>query len=169
MAERKRWMYYAKRRMRSTIRENPFLRFLLLSSMAYLIWYAFYDFYLKPFTKFDEVVIHSLTHASGIELRALGFELNEYSDGAFSNHVGIAGSSGVTVGSSCDGIVLLALFTIFILAFPGPLKHKLWFIPLGIFAIWLINSFRITALACISKLNEKWFGFNHDYTFTILV
>ena len=80
--------------------------------------------------------------------------------------VQIAGSlNGVTVGAPCDGIVLLALFTVFIVAFPGPWKHKLWYLPAGLIAIHLINAIRITALAVIAHVKIEWLQFNHDYTF----
>ena len=148
---------------------GSFIRFLVLSSVLYLAWYFFYDFYLKPSTHFDERVIHSLVVLSENELRILGFETIVYNDIPFKNHVGIEGSKGVTVGASCDGIVLFALFTIFILVFSGKWIHKLWFIPVGIFLIHLINSFRVTALAWIVNVNEDWLAFNHDYTFTIIV
>lgn len=148
---------------------GSFIRFLALSLLLYLGWYFFYDFYLKPSTSFDEIVIHNLAVLAEGELHLLGFETIEYSDFPFKNHVGIEGSKGVTIGSSCDGIVLFALFTIFIVAFSGKWSNKLWFIPIGIMLIHLVNSFRVTALAWIVSVNEKWLSFNHDYTFTIVV
>ena len=145
------------------------VRFLVVFGGAYLLWYFLYDFYLKPKTTFDERVIDNLVVLSEFELKALGFSLIQYDDGQFKNHIGIEGSKGVTIGASCDGIVLFALFTIFILAFQGPRRHKFWFIPAGILAIHLVNSFRVTALAWIVHVDEKWLAFNHDYTFTIIV
>ena len=75
----------------------------------------------------------------------------------------------MTIGAPCDGVVLYALFIFFILAFPGSVKHKLWFIPLGALSVFYLNVLRIVGLAIIMDINEEWLAFNHDYTFTIIV
>ncbi len=90
-------------------------------------------------------------------------------DVAFRQHVGIEGFKGVTVGAPCDGVVLYALFIFFVVAFPGPLKHKFWYVPLGAFSIFYLNVLRVAALAIIMSINEDWLAFNHDYTFTVVV
>ncbi|MEJ7663209.1 MAG: hypothetical protein WKG07_28555 [Hymenobacter sp.] len=46
--------------------------------------------------------------------------------------VTMAGQPAVVVGAPCDGAALYALFAGFVLAFPGPWRPKLWFIPLGV-------------------------------------
>jgi exosortase/archaeosortase family protein len=84
------------------------------------------------------------------------------------NHIAIEGTGGVLIGAPCDGIILFTLFSIFVVAFPGSLKHKLWFIPLGILSIHIVNVMRVIALAVIVSIDESWLSFNHDYTFTIL-
>jgi len=61
----------------------------------------------------------------------------------------------------------LGLLIIF--AFPGPIKHKLWYIPLGILFTHLINALRVIALVIIAYMKPEWLNFNHDYTFTIIV
>ena len=74
------------------------------------------------------------------------------------------------VGPSCDGVVLFALFAIFILSFPGRWLRKLWFIPLGIAAIHAANILRIVSLLFIQLyFGEEALKFNHDYTFTVFV
>ena len=149
--------------------KNPLFRFVLFASTLYLVWYVLYEFYLKIHTSFDEVVIGNLVFLTKKLLHLLGYKLTSYSDVAYSNVVQIVDSLGVTVGAPCDGIVLLALFTVFIIAFPGSWKHKLWFLPAGLISIHLINVLRIAALAIIVDINPAWLDFNHDYTFTILV
>jgi exosortase/archaeosortase family protein len=79
------------------------------------------------------------------------------------------GSVGVIVGPPCNGLALFALFIAFMLSFPGPIKHKLWYIPAGIIAIHVINVLRVLALVALVNWKEEWLEFNHDYTFTILV
>jgi len=52
--------------------------------------------------------------------------------------------------------------------FPGPWKHKLWYIPLGILVIHLTNLFRITGLTLIQFPFPDGFHFFHDYFFKTL-
>jgi exosortase family protein XrtF len=150
---------------------NPFLRFIFFSVSLYVTWYVFYEFYLHTQTNFDKIIIDTLVRWAEETLRAIGYQTTDYLsvDVAFREHIGIAGSKGVTIGAPCDGVVLYALFIFFILAFPGPIKHKLWYIPLGALSVFYLNVLRIVGLAIIMDINEEWLAFNHDYTFTIIV
>lgn len=149
----------------------PLVRFLTISVSLYLIWYIFYEFYLKPGLWFDDQVINLLVRTAEFQLRIFGLELTDYTlaDGPIRTHIGLLGSKGVTIGAPCDGLVLYALFVCFIVAYPGPWRHKAWFLPLGVFFTFLFNTWRIIALALIVSCREDWLSFNHDYTFTILV
>jgi exosortase family protein XrtF len=150
---------------------NPFFRFVIVSTSLYVAWYLTYEYYLKPSTSFDVVVIDSLVRTAETIMNVAGFELTDYqtADGDCRLHIGIQGSKGVTVGAPCDGAVLYALFICFVAAFPGRSKHKFWFIPVGAFSIYIINALRVVALAVVVNINEDWLAFNHDYTFTIIV
>lgn len=150
-------------------RTSPFWRFIIRGALLYTVWYFLYEFYIKPHTHFDEWVISLLTTGATHFLDALGFTMKEFADGRWRTHMAIDGSVGVTVGAPCDGIVLFALFTIFVLSYPGAAKHKWWFIPLGLIVIHVLNTLRIAALTWIVFYNEAWLDFNHDYTFTIFV
>jgi exosortase/archaeosortase family protein len=52
--------------------------------------------------------------------------------------------------------------------YPGPLKKKLWFTPIGIFGILIINSIRISSLAITSSINPNSVDFMHKYVFNVL-
>jgi exosortase/archaeosortase family protein len=62
------------------------------------------------------------------------------------NSLAIIGSYGVIIGNHCVGFGLSYGFGALIYSYPGPSTKKLWFIPLGIFIILLINSTRVIAL-----------------------
>ena len=151
--------------------QNPLIRFLLVSTGLYLLWYFFYEFYLHSHTNFDKIVIDTLVRWAEVSLQLLGFQTTDYSsaDVLFREHIGVLGSNGVTIGAPCDGVVLYALFIVFVVAFPGPVKHKLWYVPIGALSVFYLNVLRIVALAIIMSINEDWLAFNHDYTFTIIV
>ena len=157
--------------MVANILKNPFLRFLVFSVSLYLSWNVFYEFYLRTHTNFDKIVIDTLVRWAEVTLQTLGYSTTDYSaaDVTFREHIGIAGSKGVTIGAPCDGVVLYVLFIFFVVAFPGPLKHKAWFIPIGALSVFYLNVLRIVGLAVIMSIDESWLAFNHDYTFTIVV
>ncbi|NNC82396.1 MAG: exosortase family protein XrtF [Flavobacteriales bacterium] len=155
--------------MRS-IKENPFLRFLILASGSYLLWYWLYHGYINDYTGFDRMVIDNLIDITSTILRAMGYELIPEPPAVDQiRTVGIDGTYGLWIGDPCNGISLFALFTIFIFWYPGPWKKKLWFIPLGLLSIHLINVLRIVALCIIVTYDYAYLDFNHNYTFTILV
>lgn len=149
---------------------NPFARFLFLSTLLYLSWYFTYEFYLKENTLINEYVINNLVILGEGTLQFFGYQTTNYAvDGIWRVHFGVAGSNGVTIGAPCDGIVLFALFIVFIVSYPGPIKHKLWYLPLGLIIIHFLNVARVVGLALIVHYEESWLAFNHDYTFTWIV
>jgi len=149
--------------------KNPVVRFTLIGFFAYISWYFVYELYLLPYTSIDGYLVDILVKGAEAFLRFFGFELGVFDDGDFRNHIAIMGTPGVTVGAPCDGMILMALFVIFIFAYPGENKRRMWFIPFGLITIQLLNIIRIAALALIVYWNEDYLAFNHDYTFTIIV
>jgi exosortase/archaeosortase family protein len=149
-----------------SILKNPLYRFLLNALGFYILWYIAYDLWLHPKETIDTYIVRETMLFARHILDFLGFT-------TFSNEarlVGIDGTPGLWMGDNCDSIELCAIFTGFIVAFPGLWKHKLWFIPLGWVLITLMNVLRIIALAITQKYASKqWLDFNHTYTFTIMV
>ena len=76
---------------------------------------------------------------------------------------------GVWIGEPCNGVKLFGVFSIFIIAFPGRLKSKIWFIPIGILIIHFANVIRIAILTVISSNNPKILDFNHNVTFQVII
>ena len=156
------------------VRSQPdVFRFLVFGFGGYIAWHLTYEEYLKPATLLDEYVTQHLIISTEWVMESLGYLVNAYfqaTDGLFRTRVGIAGAAGVIVGPSCDGVVLFALFAIFVASFPGRWLRKVWFIPLGIAVIHAANAFRIICLLWIQLyFGEDAMTFNHDYTFTVFV
>jgi len=60
--------------------------------------------------------------------------------------IAIVGSFGVVIGNHCVGFGLsFACFALFT-SYPAPTKLKLWFVPLSVFFIVLVNILRVVAL-----------------------
>ena len=156
--------------MLKEFKKNPYFRFTFLAIILYVVWYVIYEAWLHPSGIWDRLIINNLVFLSNGILQLLGYATLPVSDPDSTIRIaGIDGTSGVWIGDPCNGFSLFALFLIFMITYPGPWKQKLWFIPLGLIGIHLINAIRIAALAIIVDVNIDWLYFNHNYTFNIVV
>ena len=141
-------------------------RFGLISLLGVAGWAVGSSVGMGGDSPFDLVLCRQLASASAGLLRLLGWQ------------AGVATASpqllvlnrvpAVIVGGPCDGLVLYALLVGFVVAYPGPALRRLWFIPLGIGALWLVNVLRIVALALNHYYSPDSFDFNHHYAFSIV-
>ena len=150
--------------------KNPFVRFVILASALFLFWYILFEFWIDKHSNLNRILIESLIDISGFILQLFGFTLiPEPPADIIVRTIGIDGTTGVWVGDPCNGLEILAIFSIFMIAVPGPWKQKLWYWPMGMLCIHLINSIRIAVLAWLQSFGNEFVNFNHDYTFKIVV
>lgn len=150
--------------------EDRFKRFIVLAAVLYLAWYLLYELYIHPWGELDRLVIDNLIAIGRAILVGLGYDLiPSPPDDVNIRTIGIDGTHGLWIGDPCNGITLFALFSIFVLAYPGPIRRKAWFIPYGLITIHLLNALRVAALSIIVKIDYAYLDFNHNYTFSILV
>jgi len=150
--------------------QNPLYRFLLTAFLLFIAWFVGYELIIHPWGVLDNAVIGNLSYLGNNALDWMGYDMHpEYEQDKGYRTVIIDGSHGIWIGDPCNGLELFALFTGFILAFPGPVKKKLWYIPVGLVAIHIINLGRVIALAILALKAPESFEFNHTYTFTMLV
>lgn len=71
----------------------------------------------------------------------------------------------ITINHGCSGLKQILQFFLLMLVFPGPWKHKSWFLPMGILLVHLTNLFRITGLAVITITVPEYWDFAHDNLF----
>ena len=138
--------------------------FIIKAISLYFLWYMIYDNWLLKDGWVDHFLINHLVKSTAFILNFIGFTTFEYADA-----VGVDGTHGVLIGAPCNGLSLFALFTGFIIIFPGKIKNKLFFIPSGILIIHIINILRLVCLALVVLYRPDSLAFNHKYTFTILV
>ncbi len=151
-------------------RPDPITRFLLTAGLLYLAWHLFHSFVLVPDGRLDRAVIDSLIRISGAMLTLAGHELiPEPANAEMIRTIGVQGGHLLWIGDPCNGVSVFAVFLIFLIAFPGPLKHKLWFAAVGLISIHLINALRIAVLCHIVSIDYELLNFNHDYTFHLVV
>jgi exosortase family protein XrtF len=154
--------------MLNTIKENPFYRFLIKASSLYLFCYLIYEFVIKVYTPLDQLFIRKIINLCEWILNFIGYQTFASKDINDMQVFGIDGSNGVWIGGPCNGITLMFLFAIFVIAYPGNSKHKYWYLPLGILSVYLVNIIRIIALAIIALYKPEALDFNHTYTFTFI-
>ena len=158
---------------------NPYFRFIFVFTFLILLWFSFYhfiykiDFLLSSDNSFEllNFISKVLAKQSNFILNIFGYEtlLEDHKDMIVTKIVGNDFEHGVWIGEPCNGVKLFGLFSIFIIAFPGKLKSKIWFIPFGILIIHFTNVIRIDILTVISSNNPKLLDFNHNVTFQVII
>jgi exosortase/archaeosortase family protein len=71
----------------------------------------------------------------------------------------------IQINEGCSGFKQMWQVLILFLIFPGPLKHKAWYIPLGILAMFLINIIRIVGLSVVMIHWPQQWDFIHLWVF----
>jgi exosortase family protein XrtF len=156
--------------MLQKLKENKGLFFLVKSLLIYLVWVISYRLFLHEKSPIDFFLIDNLTSWTAKILQLFNYKMMTFpADVDRLGAVGIDGSHGVLIGYPCNGLELFALFTGFVMAYPGPIIKKLWFIPLGIISIHILNLLRVIGLALLSYYAPEKLEFNHTYTFTFLI
>src|ERR1043165_6711721 len=125
--------------MLATVKQNKFLRFLIISSAVYLLLYLFYQFFIRKHTFIDQHFIAVIINSADKVLLLFGYDTFKTISDTDYQVLGIDGSNGVWIGSNCNSITLFFLFAVFVLAYPGHQKNKIWFVPLGILSIHILN------------------------------
>lgn len=148
---------------------NKITRFFLFAGLLYLSWFLLYELAFKPFTNIDEKLIGFIIAQAAFLLKLFGYKTYQDLEDQDLQLIGIDGAHPIWIGSPCNAITLFAFFTLFVIAFPGNTKNKLWFIPLGILLIHLANLIRVMGLTLINFYAPEYLDFNHTYTFTIFV
>jgi exosortase family protein XrtF len=149
---------------------DPVIRFLAAGSLGYAMWYSLYEFWLHPLGWLDAAVIGHLIRSSGTLLEGLGYTLiPEPANAENIRTIGVQGGHLLWIGDPCNGLGLFAVFSLFVMAYPGPWRHKAWFVPMGLLTIHFINALRIVALCIVVTIDYELLNFNHDYTFYVVI
>ena len=147
------------------MKSNRFIVLFIGKAIAlYLLWYFIYEQWMEKVGRLDNFIIDSLIVTTNKILLLMG-----YATFVYEHTFGIDGSNGVFIGTPCNGVELMALFSGFVLIFKGSWKNKIWYIPSGILIIHGLNILRVLALAIIAKLAPEMLDFNHKYTFTLIL
>jgi exosortase/archaeosortase family protein len=70
---------------------------------------------------------------------------------------------GIIISEGCTGLKQFIQVSLLFLIYPGPWKHKAWFIPAGIILMHITNILRITLLGIAIDFNLPATHFIHSY------
>ncbi len=68
----------------------------------------------------------------------------------------------MTVNESCSGVKQMIQFALLMLVFPGPMRKKAWYIPMGMFIMYVVNVIRLLILAEVLVYLPDYWQFTHD-------
>jgi exosortase/archaeosortase family protein len=71
----------------------------------------------------------------------------------------------VGINHSCSAVKQFMQWLVLMLLYPGPWRHKLWFIPAGIIILHLTNIFRIVGLSVVLLNWPAYWDWSHDWVF----
>ena len=153
------------------IKENKALfAFLGWAFLLLLLWVIADAFFHHQIMKTHYLLIVGQTKIAVGLLHLLGYSAHaEYGIPGYMSQIILNSNANVFIGSGCSGLELFLIFAGFIIIFKGNLKYKLWFVPLGLLIILILNIIRITVLAIIFYHSPQYMNFNHKYTFVFIV
>ena len=149
---------------------HQFIRFAINGVFLFILWYIFYKYFrdLRFTDYFYEEITYHVTNISlifsKIILNIFGYEVE-----IWGKIIKIIGTDGVHLDRGCLGRNNIGIFSGFIIAYPGLIRTKLWYIPLGIVLFFIINTIRIIALAIIVQCCPQNLDFNHHIVFQYAV
>ncbi len=155
-----------------TVQKKYWLRFLISGTALLIFVYLFYHV-LRQFEFIDQIYVNALNQFAQFLLFAskkftelFGFEVITY--GKTIKIVDEFKAHGVYMDRGCMGRNVLLAFAGLIAVFPGKLRDKLWYIPMGLAVITLINILRISGLAITAYCCPQYSDVNHYLVFKIV-
>ncbi len=130
----------------------------------HIVWHN--EYLLAGYNSFSLVVIDFILHCCAFLLELFQYDIEIDS---VNRILRLKNTIGVTVGEPCIGYEVTALFTALIISCKGSITKKLWFIPLGVAIIYLLNLIRICALALLVTINQEIWELNHKLIFTVII
>jgi len=148
--------------------KKQLVRFILAFFIAWLTTVFLFDFpyfsRIWQHTGIDLFIQRILVDTTQGILTGFGFHTV-----SLGKYLTIIGSPGVRFEFGCLGLRHILLFTIFILIQYGKLRHKSWYIPLGILILIFVNSVRAVIILIAQHLKASSTGWVHDITTPILM
>ena len=149
---------------------KPALIFLGKFLGAYLVGNLLYAWYINAYLPSPDPATRAVTAQSSWCL-SVGGESVTMQDHLTKPSIAVMSGENniINVFEGCNGINVMIIFVAFIFAFGGPRKATIWFVPMGLLIIHLINLLRIALLYFTAKDYQSYFYYVHKYFFTAIL
>ena len=149
---------------------TPTILFLVKFIGIYLVSNFLYGLYVTAYEPSPDPATHWVTDQTGAVLTFSGWDTaSEEHRKKPTTYLKYNGKNILAVYEGCNGINVTIIFVAFLIAF-GPIsKSLLWFIPLGLLLIHLLNLARITLLFWVAIYAKDHMYFIHKYFFTAII
>ncbi len=148
---------------------HPIL-FLIRFFVFYLTTNFIYGLYINSYDRVADPVTKVTTVHSAVVLRLVGTEVSVVPSATDPKvYLGNQERQVLSVYEGCNGVNVMIVFLAFIFSFTMPNRKMLWFVPMGLLFIYLINLFRIILLYFIAEHFPDYMYFLHKYFFTGIV
>lgn len=149
---------------------RPSLIFLGKFLAIYFIGNIVYGLYVGSYGSMADDVTRATTIQTSQVLRAIGENtsatMNPYAATVFLKN---GDRVVLNVFEGCNGVNVIIIFVAFVIAFGGPTRKMIWFLPMGIVVIHLCNLLRLLLLYFTARRYEQYFYFVHKYFFTAIL
>ncbi|HPT14087.1 MAG TPA: archaeosortase/exosortase family protein [Bacteroidales bacterium] len=135
--------------------------FIIITYLFHKLWWRFsyiiYDTSL--FLSISDWLARMVYQASAwIDAHILGMDVTLY----FKNIIHFnVNNRGIEINESCSGFKQMYQVVILFLLFPGPWRHKLWYIPMGMASMFVINIIRVVLLSVTMVYWPQHWDFIH--------
>ena len=149
---------------------KPTIFFLVKFIGLYLVANLLYGYYITSFEPKPDPVTRVVAEQTAFVLRIYGEEVVIFdSPRKPTTSLVNEGRGIIAVFEGCNGLNTIIIFMAFLFAFGPMSRNVLWFMPLGIVIIHLVNLLRVGMLFFVSKYMHEYLYFTHKYLFTAIL
>ena len=161
---------YADKRYQSYFDVGLFFVLIFSFHILYVIWNEYMDYW-----PIKDTVYKLFAWASSLLYDQSTWTLDNICDMHYWNEGKTIGfwnyhgyNSYVTVAPECTSLKQWLHWLFLMLIFPGPWKHKAWYIPLGLVIIEFTNVVRVVGICLFLRFFPNDFALAHDVIFKIM-
>lgn len=158
--------------------QNPSIRFVVLFLGLFSLFYYFNIFYMgvtAPGNYYSFFLDEHLNYISGfrhllIAISAWVLRIFDYQVFTSDTTLHALNAGGINVVYSCLGFGVMSFFVAFVIAWPErSLKSKLWFIPVGLVLIQLLNIARFIMITLFWRSSPYRSVVDHHTLFNVIL
>jgi len=150
---------------------NLFIKLIVNGIVLYFLWTVFFMFF-RNLEIVDFIYEEGTFYMTNIHLGITKFllDLINYPAEIYGKSIcSIQYGTSILLDRGCLGRNPIGLFVGFILAYPGDIKNKIWYIPLGLLVFSILNTIRIIGLYITNIRFPEYMDLNHHFVFKIII